>query len=131
MERKLNSYNWVGKIPLSLSDMVDFKYDGTVYMNYGVIKHVLKKHKSQLSKQNIFDILGCIKMTIKNPDYIGSHPYKPNISLELIKYVHGNNILVAIEFDDKFEYLYVSSMYPITKAKLESRIHSKRIKRVN
>lgn len=131
MEKRLNSYTWIGKISSNIAKLVDFDYSGVVYMSCGVVKHVLKKHKSQLSKKNIFDLSGCIKMTIKDPDYIGMHPDKANTSLELIKYVHGNNILVAIEVDKEFGYLYVSSMYPITDAKLKSRIHSGRVKEVN
>lgn len=131
MDKKLSSYYWVGKISPNIGEIVDFHYSGVVYMRYGVIKHVLKKHKTQLSKQNILHPIACIKKVIKEPDYIGSHPNKPKTSIEFIKYIHDNNILVAIEVDLKAGYIYVSSMYPITEAKLESRIYSGRVKKID
>ena len=131
MDNKLNSYYWVGKISSRIGKIVDFNYTGIVYMNYGVIRHVLKKHKSQLSKKNLRDTIGCIKMVIKSPDYIGAHPEKIHNSIEFVKYIHDNNILVALEVDKEEGYIYVSSMYPITDSKLESRIYSGRVKKVN
>lgn len=130
MDKKVSSYYWVGKISPAIAKIVNFDYTGVVYMSGGVIKHVLKKHKSQLSKQNLNDLVSCIKMVIRKPDYIGAHPDKPNKSVELVKYIHNNHILVAIEFDEENDYIYVASMYPITDAKLKSRLESKRLKKL-
>lgn len=131
MDKNINSFYWVGKVSPNTGKIVDFNYSGVVYMRYGVIKHVLNKHRSQLSKQNILHPIACIKKVIKEPDYIGSHPDKLTTSIEFIKYIHDNHILVAIEADVKEGYIYVSSMYPITEAKLESRIYSERVKKFN
>lgn len=128
MSKKYESYHRVGKIKYGIGQMVQFNYSGIVYMNNGVLRHILKKHKGQLSKKNLFDPLGCIKMVIKEPDYIGVHPNKLGSSIELVKYIHENYILVSLEIDKDEDYIYVSSMYPITDGKLESRIHSERFK---
>ncbi|MEG2538424.1 MAG: hypothetical protein RSA01_02430 [Clostridium sp.] len=131
MSKKYESYFRVGKIKEDIAELAEFNYSGTVYMNNGVLKHILKKHKSQLSKKNLFDPLGCIKMVIKQPDYVGVHPSKVGFSIELVKDIHENHILVSVEIDFNEEYIYVSSMYPITDGKLESRIHSERFKITN
>ncbi|MEF9952274.1 MAG: PBECR2 nuclease fold domain-containing protein [Clostridium sp.] len=130
MSKKYESYFRVGKIKDNIAELVDFNYSGTVYMNNGVLRHILKKHKSQLSKKNLYDPLGCIKMVIKQPDYIGVHPSKIGFSIEFVKDIHENHILVSIEIDNEEEYIYVSSMYPITDGKFESRIHSERFKNI-
>ncbi|MGO1004005.1 PBECR2 nuclease fold domain-containing protein, partial [Clostridioides difficile] len=76
------------------------------------------------------DIIDTIKMVLKSPEYIGSHPKKPGKSVEFIKKI-DDYILVATELDTKKEYLYVSSMYAIKEAKLESRVNSGRVKQYN
>ncbi|MEG0371200.1 MAG: hypothetical protein RR515_04235 [Clostridium sp.] len=128
MSNKLNSYYWIGKISPSIGKIVSFNYTGVIYMNNGVLKHVLKKHRGQLSRQNVHDPLGCIKMVVKDPDYVGVHPSKIGTSIEFVRDIHSNHILVAVEADMEDGYTYVSSMYPITDAKLESRVISGRFK---
>ncbi|MCC0679573.1 hypothetical protein IC218_04775 [Clostridioides sp. ES-S-0005-03] len=92
----------------------------------GVIKHIKKKHRGQLSKDIFNDILETIKTVLKSPEYIGSHPKKPGKSVEFVKKL-DDYILVATELDTKKGYLYVSSLYSIKEAKLESRISSGRV----
>ncbi|KMT21625.1 PBECR2 nuclease fold domain-containing protein [Clostridium cylindrosporum] len=129
MSKNLNSYYWVGKISSNMGRIVNFNYTGVVYMSSGVMRHILKKHRSQLSKKNLHDPIGCIKRVIKNPDYIGTHPDKQGTSMEFVKCIHDNHILVAVDVDKEDGYIYISSMYPITDAKLESRICSGRFKK--
>ncbi|MCC0643213.1 MULTISPECIES: PBECR2 nuclease fold domain-containing protein [unclassified Clostridioides] len=116
----------VGIIDEELAELAGIKYTGKIYASSGVIKHIKKKHRGQLSKDIFNDILETIKTVLKSPEYIGSHPKKPGKSVEFVKKL-DNYILVATELDTKKGYLYVSSLYAIKEAKLESRISSGRV----
>lgn len=116
----------VGIIDEELAELAGIKYTGKIYASSGVIKHIKKKHRGQLSKDIFNDILETIKTVLKSPEYIGSHPKKPGKSVEFVKKL-DDYILVATELDTKKGYLYVSSLYAIKEAKLESRISSGRI----
>ena len=48
--------------------------------------------------------------------------------MELVK-AYDINILVAVKLDIKNDYLYVASMYSLSKSKLERRIKGKRLKK--
>ncbi|UWD47307.1 PBECR2 nuclease fold domain-containing protein [Clostridioides difficile] len=116
----------VGIIDEELAELAGIKYTGKIYASSGVIKHIKKKHRGQLSKNIFNDILETIKIVLKSPEYIGSHPKKPGKSVEFVKKL-DDYILVATELDTKKGYLYVSSLYAIKEAKLESRISSGRV----
>ncbi|MGX9756886.1 PBECR3 domain-containing polyvalent protein [Clostridioides difficile] len=116
----------VGIIDEELAELAGIKYTGKIYASSGVIKHIKKKHRGQLSKNIFNDILETIKTVLKSPEYIGSHPKKPGKSVEFVKKL-DDYILVATELDTKKGYLYVSSLYAIKEAKLESRISSGRV----
>ena len=95
---------------------------GDIYMYPGFPKHIKKSHKDCLPYiKDIPDI-------ISNPDYVGINPSEPD-SVEYIK-IYKNNILLSVNLcKDKDEnYLYVSSLYDISDAKLNSRIKSGRFK---
>ncbi|HBG4825566.1 TPA: hypothetical protein KQF10_000110 [Clostridioides difficile] len=117
----------VGIIDEETAELAGIEYTGKIYASSGVIKHIKKKHRCQLSKDIFNDIIDTIKMVLKSPEYIGSHPKKPGKSVEFIKKI-DDYILVATELDTKKGYLYVSSMYAIKEAKLESRVNSGRVK---
>lgn len=116
----------VGIIDEELAELAGIKYTGKIYASSGVIKHIKKKHRGQLSKDIFNDILETIKTVLKSPEYIGSHPKKPGKSVEFVKKL-DDYILVATELDTKKGYLYVSSLYAIKEAKLESRISNGRV----
>ncbi|MPN37301.1 hypothetical protein SDC9_184817 [bioreactor metagenome] len=90
----------------------------------GVKKHVKKKHKDFLKYlDNISDI-------INSPDYIGVNPNEPN-SVEFIK-IFDDIILVSVNLctNTEQQYLYVSSLYDISNGKLQNRINSGRLKKI-
>ena len=119
-------YDKVGYITKELAKKVGFSYTGEVYLSPGAKKHILKKHGRDLGRYISENLTQALEKIISHPDYIGVHPKKEKQSIELIKRI-GKNILVAIEVDLEENYIYVSSMYPITKSKLENRIGSGRV----
>ncbi|PPS80021.1 hypothetical protein AWI47_17435 [Clostridioides difficile] len=116
----------VGIIDEETAELAGIEYTGKIYASSGVIKHIKKKHRCQLSKDIFNDIIDTIKMVLKSPEYIGSHP--KNLEKCGVYKKIDDYILVATELDTKKGYLYVSSMYAIKEAKLESRVNSGRVK---
>jgi hypothetical protein len=110
-----------------MATLANINYQGNVYAAPGVIKHIKKRHKNELSKYILDNIIDVLKIILTNPQYIGYHNKKIGKSIEFIKKI-DDNILVATELDVKEGYLYVSSMYPIKQAKIETRLNSNRIK---
>lgn len=124
MENKICTYKRVGYFKNKMANTLGIVYSGTIYASPGVIKHIKNKHGKHLSKKVITNILEVIKKIINEPDYIGI--YKINeteISIEFIKKI-DSNILVGIEVDEEKDYIYVSTMYPITESKIESKLYS-------
>lgn len=74
------------------------------------------------------NIIDTIKFVLKQPEYVGCHDKKIGKGIEFIKKI-DDNILVATELDIKEGYLYISSMYPIKQAKIDTRLNGGRIKR--
>lgn len=92
-----------------------------IYVFPGLRKHILLKHK------NCLKYLGDINIIIQEPDYIGVNPNEQN-SVEYVKTL-DNNVLVSVNLssDSDENYLFVSSVYDISNAKLQNRLHSKRL----
>ena len=63
---------------------------------------------------------------IERPDYAGYN----SGTIELVK-EYKNNIFVCIKLDEKSDKHYVSTMFDIKKAKLNSYVSSGRLKRIN
>lgn len=126
MGKKYKKYSVVGEVTEEMAELVDFNYTGKVYMAPGFRKHI-KKHKKDLEDEILENLTEYISDIIKTPEYIGSHPKKRGTSIELIK-EYNRHLLVAIEVDLNKDYIYVASLYPITKGKLNNRLHSGRFK---
>ena len=95
---------------------------GAIYKSDGLIIHIRNRaHNFGLA---YFDEIGEI---IKHPDFIGHNTRHLN-SFELIK-KYDDNIQIAIKLDNENGYWYVASVYDISQAKLERRLHSGRIVR--
>jgi len=96
---------------------------GNIYMYPGFPKHIKKRHKKCLPYiPDIPDI-------ISRPDYVGINPNEPD-SVEYIK-IYDENILVSVNLckDKEKDYLFVSSLYDISDAKLNNRINSGRFRK--
>lgn len=124
----LSKYEIVGCIDKKISDLANIEYQGNVYAAPGVIKHIKRRHKNELSREILDNIIDTIKVVLKQPEYVGCHNKKVGQGIEFIKKV-DDNILVATELDIKEGYLYIASMYPIKQAKIDIRLNSGRIKR--
>ena len=92
-----------------------------IYKSDGLKKHIEKRHPHCIPYlDNIEEIIGA-------PDYIGMRDAN---SVELIK-IYNDNILLALQIDKSNDHFYVASLYDISDAKLNNRIHSGRLKPVN
>lgn len=124
MEDRFYTYKRVGYFNERMAENLGVKYTGTIYASQGVIKHIKKKHGKHLGKKISSNILECMKGIIENPDYVGVYKLtNSGTHIELIKKV-DINILIGIDIDDKKDYIYVSTMYPITEGKIDSRLFS-------
>ena len=124
MKKHFSTYKIVGFLQNRVIKLVNSKLkNGIIYQAPGFIKHIKKKHGDFLK------YVPFIPDMITNPDYVGIHPGKPN-SIEYVK-IYDDNILLSLELynDNKEEYLYVSSLYDISDAKLKNRINNGRLKK--
>lgn len=122
MKDKVKTHASVGTLKKKIIDMlaIDLPND-IIYIYNGIRRHVKKKHKDCL------EYMDKISDIIDSPDYVGINPNEPN-SVEFVK-VFDKNILVSINLsiNTEDEYLYISSLYDISEAKLNNRINSGRL----
>ena len=129
MANNLDKYVAIGEIDKQIAEQVGFFYEGTIYMAPGVKKHIKKRHGHELSESILSDLEKYIQLVVTEPDYVGAHPTKGGDTMEFIK-EFSPNILVSIAIDIKNNYIYVSSLYPITDAKLVKGLENNRFKKV-
>ena len=121
------AYKKIGQINTSLAEQLGFSFDGSVYASPGVINHIRKRHGKQLTKRVKGNLLETMENIIQEPDYIGVDKRRGKIgALEFIKKV-DSTLLLGLEVDLEKKYIYVSTMYPITKSKINNRIFSGRL----
>lgn len=128
MSINLSNYEIVGEIGEKIADLAKINYTGNIYAAPGVVKHIKRRHKDELSDNVLNNLIEVIKVILSSPEYIGTHPKKVGESIEFIKEI-DENLLVATELDVKEGYLYIASLYPITHSKIKNRLHSGRIKK--
>ena len=93
---------------------------GKIYQSGGLHKNISNRHPDCLK------YLNSIPDIIDSPDYIGINPHEAK-SIELVK-KYDSNILVGIKLDLSKNYLYVASLYEISDAKVNRRLHGGRLK---
>lgn len=65
-----------------------------------------------------------MKKILDDPDYIGIYKNdEGQTAIEFIKKAY-TNLLLGVEVDEEKQYIYVTTMYPITDRKIENRIYS-------
>lgn len=90
----------------------------------GVLKHIIKRHGRQFDKRTRTGILEWMKKILDDPDYIGIYKNdEGQTAIEFIKKAY-TNLLLGVEVDEEKQYIYVTTMYPITDRKIENRIYS-------
>lgn len=131
MKREYKAYKKVGKIKISISELLELDLSRNVYASPGVISHIKKRHGRQFTKKMKDNIIDIIENVIKNPEYVGlDYRRGKSGSLELIKKIDNIILLLGLEIDLEDEYIYVATMYPITLSKLNSRIYRGRLMKV-
>ncbi|NSB16417.1 hypothetical protein [Clostridium beijerinckii] len=131
MKREYKAYKKVGKIKISISELLELDLPRIVYASPGVVNHIKKRHGRQFTKKIKDNIIDTIEKVIKDPQYVGVN-YKRAVgdSLELVKKVDNIILLLGLEVDLEEQYIYVATMYPITLSKMNARIYRGRLIKV-
>lgn len=128
MINKYKTYKKVGAIDKRIANKVGFEFYGNVYASPGVLKHIRKRHGRQLTKNIKDNLTIIIERIIGSPDFIGMNKKnKESGALQLVKKIDAY-IMLILEVDLDYEYIYVSSMYPVTKSKMKNKIYSGTLK---
>ena len=122
-----NVENLTMKVKEQIKELLGIQSDVNVikYSKNNLEKHLLKRNHIDALKyfDKIEDIL-------EEPDYVGINPNEKSECLEYVK-VFDENILVALKIHSSEEFYYIPSMYTITDYKLQSRLFSGRLKKVD
>ncbi len=131
MKREYKAYKKVGKIKISISELLELNLPRIVYASPGVINHIKKRHGRQFTKKIKDNIIDIIEKVIKEPEYVGlDYGRGTGDSLELVKKIDNIILLLGLEFDLEDNYIYVATMYPITLSKMNARIYRGRLIKV-
>lgn len=124
MEDRFYTYKRVGYFKEKMAEDLGVKFTGTIYASQGVIRHIKKKHGKHLGRRISNNIIEYMKEIIDKPDYIGVYKLtNSGVYIEIIKKAEPN-ILIGIDINKEIDYIYVSTMYPITDGKIERRLFS-------
>lgn len=125
---KYKTYKKVGVINAEAATKLGFEFYGDVYASPGVLRHIIRRHGKQLTRNIKDNLTIIIERIICSPDYIGMNKRKTEIgAIELVKKI-DSYIMLVLEFDIQNKYLYVASMYPVTKSKMKNKLYSGSIK---
>ena len=124
MESRLCTYKRVGYLRQKVANELGIEFTGVIYASPGVLRHIIKRHGRQLDRRTRDGILEWMKKILEEPDYIGIYKNKGGqTAVEFIKTMY-TNLLLGVEVDEENEYIYVTTMYPITDKKIANRIYS-------
>ena len=124
MESRFCTYKRVGYLRRKIASELGIEFTGVIYASPGVLKHIIKRHGKQLDKKTRDGILDRMKKILEEPDYIGIYKNEQGqTAVEFIKTMY-TNLLLEVEVDEENEYIYVTTMYPITDKKIANRIYS-------
>lgn len=124
MESRFCTYKRVGYLRERVAYELGIEFTGVIYASPGVLKHIIKRHGRQFDKRTRTGILEWMKKILDDPDYIGIYKNdEGHTAIEFIKKAY-TNLLLGVEVDEEKQYIYVTTMYPITDRKIENRIYS-------
>ena len=86
---------------------------------------MMKRHHNDVI-QHIEDL----ELILSNPDFVGINPREEGASFEYVKRF-DDNVLVAIKLHKSGDFFYVPTMYRIQDYKLQSRIKSGRLRKID
>ena len=92
----------------------------------GLRSHMLKRHHHNDVIHHIEDL----ELILRNPDFVGVNPREKDTSFEYIKRF-DDNVLVAIKLHKSGDFFYVPTMYRLQDFKLQSRIKSGRLRKLD
>lgn len=124
MESRFCTYKRVGYLRERVAYELGIEFTGVIYASPGVLKHIIKRHGRQFDKRTRTGILEWMKKILDDPDYIGIYKNdEGQTAIEFIKKAY-TNLLLGVEVYEEKQYIYVTTMYPITDRKIENRIYS-------
>ena len=91
----------------------------------GMRSYMMKRHHNDVI-QHIEDL----ELILSNPDLVGTNPREKGASFEYVKRF-DDNVLVAIKLHKSGDFFYVPTMYRIQDYKLQSRIKSGRLRKID
>ncbi|EMB83652.1 PBECR3 domain-containing polyvalent protein [Streptococcus mutans] len=95
-----------------------------------IFEEGLKKHLAKQKHEDVLIYFDKITEIISSPDYVGINPREKIESLELIKR-YDDNVLLALKIDKKNNCYYIPTMYTVSEYKVEQRLYSGRLKKVD
>ena len=91
----------------------------------GMRSYMMKRHHND-AIQHIEDL----ELILSNPDFVEINPREKGASFEYVKRF-DDNVLVAIKLHKSGDFFYVPTMYRIQDYKLQSRIKSGRLRKID
>jgi phage-Barnase-EndoU-ColicinE5/D-RelE like nuclease3 len=129
MDERIYTFKRVGYFKEKIAINLGIKFTGTIYASNGVLRHIKKRHGKHFNRKIINNLIDYMKKIIESPDYIGVYKATENgINIELIK-KFNDYILIGIEINNEKDYIYVSTMYPITENKINNRLDNGKLKK--
>ena len=95
-----------------------------------VNKEGLRSHMMKRRHNDVIQHIEDLELILSNPDFIGINPREKGASFEYVKRF-DDNVLVAIKLHKSGDFFYVPTMYRIQDYKLQSRINSGRLRKID
>ena len=93
----------------------------------GLRSHMLKRHHHH---NDVIHHIEDLELILRNPDFVGVNPREKDASFEYVKRF-DDNVLVAIKLHKSGDFFYVPTMYRLQDYKLQSRIKSGRLRKLD
>ena len=95
-----------------------------------VNKEGLRSHMMKRRHNDVIQHIEDLELILSNPDFVGINPREKCASFEYVKRF-DDNVLVAIKLHKSGDFFYVPTMYRIQDYKLQSRINSGRLRKID
>ena len=95
-----------------------------------VNKEGLRSHMMKCHHNDVIQHIEDLELILSNPDFVEINPREKGASFEYVKRF-DDNVLVAIKLHKSGDFFYVPTMYRIQDYKLQSRIKSGRLRKID
>lgn len=131
MDSRFCTYKRVGYLRQKIANELGIEFTGVIYASPGVLKHIMRRHGRQLADKTKGGIVDSMKLILEDPDYVGIYVNEGGqTAVEFVKKIY-TNLLLGVELDEENQYIYVSTMYPITESKINNKLYSGKLKEIN